>query len=469
VLAWQPRPVLPLDLCLRTAADQMPAKLMLADSEDTIVYLNAALLRMFQRNAAAIRALWPDFDPDRLVGQKIARFHRDPAHQHHSLRNCQDRIGATIDLAGLRMALDAMPIRDALGRYRGAFVIWDDIDAIHGVVAQVAEGQLQARLAAEHYEGAMHRLAHLLNAMIAQVQAPLEQAIALATALAEGDLTATGETRHPGAFGQLHRQLADSVRSLSGMLAQVQQSSAQILDTAIELQASGTELSGRTEVQARQVQASADGLRELPDGIEANCTGLATTAGHAARIHQESHQGLEMVSEVAAAVDAIAAGSVRIAGFVRQIDDVAFQTNLLALNAAVEAARAGEHGHGFAVVASEVRALAQRCAEHARQINAIVGDAGQGVARAQGLARQAAQKLGEINAEAGHIDASVQRALADAQTHRQHAARMQQAIDALDLGTRQNASMAEQASATAERLRALSGRLHAQVERFRLP
>jgi methyl-accepting chemotaxis protein/methyl-accepting chemotaxis protein-1 (serine sensor receptor) len=81
-----------------------------------------------------------------------------------------------------------------------------------------------------------------------------------------------------------------------------------------------------------------------------------------------------MLGHLIAAMSEIDVSSDKISRIIRVIDEIAFQTNVLALNAAVEAARSGEAGMGFAVVADEVRSLAQRCAQAAKDTQALIED-----------------------------------------------------------------------------------------------
>ena len=83
-------------------------------------------------------------------------------------------------------------------------------------------------------------------------------------------------------------------------------------------------------------------------------------------------QGGEVVRRAVVAMGEIEKSAGQISQIIGVIDEIAFQTNLLALNAGVEAARAGDAGRGFAVVASEVRALAQRSADAAKEIKALI-------------------------------------------------------------------------------------------------
>ena len=160
--------------------------------------------------------------------------------------------------------------------------------------------------------------------------------------------------------------------------------------------------------------------------------------------------------------------SARVAEVVSVIDDIAFQTGMLSLNAAIEAARAGEAGKGFAVVASEIRQLAQRCAESAEEIRALIGDA---TAQVQ----VSSEKLGYVSGSLGTIVDGVRevsqelRLIANSSTEQSEGLQeVTQSVGNLDDITRENSALVEESSTASYALVDRASRLRSAVSSMRL-
>jgi methyl-accepting chemotaxis protein len=158
----------------------------------------------------------------------------------------------------------------------------------------------------------------------------------------------------------------------------------------------------------------------------------------------------------------------KISDIIGVIDGIAFQTNILALNAAVEAARAGEQGRGFAVVASEVRSLAQRSAEAAREIKALIGASVDKVESGSRLVENAGRTMDEIVGSVKRVSDIIGEITSAATEQSDGIGEVNAAINQLDQMTQQNAALVEESAAAADSLRDQAQRLAEAVAIFKL-
>ena len=118
------------------ALDLLATPIIISDADMTIRYVNSAALDMFRPYEAAIRADLPAFALDRLVGQSVDLFHRNPAHQRAIVDGMTDRMTGNLTAGGRHYAFAASPIWAEDGQLAGAVVEWRDDTVEHKVKAE---------------------------------------------------------------------------------------------------------------------------------------------------------------------------------------------------------------------------------------------------------------------------------------------------------------------------------------------
>jgi methyl-accepting chemotaxis protein len=297
---------------------------------------------------------------------------------------------------------------------------------------------------------------------------PLAQAVAIARTVAAGDLSASIEPCSSDETGQLLEALRTMNESLVGLVGEVRHSSDAIANGSAQIAAGNADLSGRTELQAANLQEAAASMDQLNGSVKANADAAQRAAGLASAASRAAEQGGEVVTRVAGTMAEILASSRQIAEIVGMIDGIAIQTNLLALNAAIEAAHAGESGRSFGVVAAEVRGLAHRSAGAARQIKDLVARSVEKAAAGASLAGSAGESMGDIVDQVRHVAVLMGEIGAASRRQTESLGQVSDAVGQLDRATQENAALVGHSATSSDGLMHQSQRLAEIVGLFQL-
>ncbi|MCA1407780.1 hypothetical protein I6F26_27000 [Ensifer sp. IC3342] len=148
------------------------------------------------------------------------------------------------------------------------------------------------------------------------------------------------------------------------------------------------------------------------------------------------------------------------------IDEIAFQTNLLALDAGIEAAHTGEAA-GASRSSPPKFALAQRCADAAKDIQSLIAKSRDQVEDGVASVNQVALSLQQIVAQVVEVSSVFHAIRSSTAEQATGLHEVNSAIGQMDQITQQNAAMVEQANASSHALTAEAEQIALRLGAFR--
>lgn len=349
-----------------------------------------------------------------------------------------------------------------------AVILLVETGVLIALVHKLSQVMIQQEAAQEEKERVTLAAERERESAEAERREVVEEIGAAMQALARGDLGHRLNRRFPPLFEELREDFNRSVGDLAALVSQVSRASSVIQAGSAEMRTASNDLAMRTEQQAARVEQAGSTMQRLVEAARDTAQSAASVNAALDQAQQSANDGQHVVSRAMATMELVEKSAQEIRQIITLIDGIAFQTNLLALNAGVEAARAGDAGKGFAVVANEVRALAQRSADAAKDIRALITTSNEQVSTGVALASASGDALRQIVGEVSQISELVEEIAEAAQKQSSNVEEISAMMNSMDQFTQQNASMVEQSTASTHSLSGETQRLVEQLRRFEM-
>ncbi len=460
-----------LSVNLRTSVDagarHLRNALLVSDPEDSRKYL-ATLTASMQASRNTIAAL-----EKVIVTERGKAILKDLAAARSAYAPARDRAVALLkegsrEAAVAHLMTQVIPLQETYSEAIAKMIRFQEEQMTNDGKQAASEGRMAIIIMAALLAAA-GLLAVIAGLLVARsITVPVAQAVTLAEAVAEGDLTRDINVTSKDEIGKLLAALKHMNDNLARIVSQVRSGTETIAAASGQIATGNQDLSSRTEEQASSLEETASSMEELTSTVRQNAENALQANQLSISASGIAGKGGAVVSRVVDTMASINTSSRKIVDIIGVIDGIAFQTNILALNAAVEAARAGEQGRGFAVVAAEVRSLAQRSAAAAKEIKELINDSVEKVDDGTRLVGEAGATMEEIVTSVKRVTDIMGEITAATREQTAGIEQINQAISQMDQATQQNASLVEEAAAASEALQEQAAALAEAVNVFRL-
>ena len=291
--------------------EQLPTAVMSADPRDEfrITYMNAETLRLLDKVSAHLPV-----PPDKLLGESIDVFHRNPGHQRAMLSD-PSRLPHTarIKLGPEVMELRISAIKDAAGGYAAAMLTWT-LATEKVRLADTFEREVGAVVEA------VAASAERLQASARALSGTAETSGAEAAAVAEAGGRATGDVQSVAAaaeemaasVGEIARRVQEAAEVAAHAVAEARQTDATVQGLSAAASRIGDvvrligDIAGQTNLLALNATIEAARAGEAGKGFAVVASEVKSLAGQTAKATEEiARQIAEMQGATGQAVEAI--------------------------------------------------------------------------------------------------------------------------------------------------------------------
>lgn len=462
-------------LRINEALNNVMTGVLIVNNDYSIIYANKSVKKFFNQYERGIKANVSSFNASQIIGTSVdVLFHGNSQYQRDVLDKLRHTHSITIVIGQRTVSLNINPVMNSSNERLGWIIEWRDRteeveieEEINNVVSAASQGEFDKRLSLEQKTGFFKALGESLNLVLDYNQRITDDLMRLFSAMAKGDLTQKITRSYAGSLQQLTDDVNLTITQLTQILAEIKLSVSTIKQATDEISRGNIDLSQRTEEHAASLEETSASMEEMTSTVQQNASNAQKAKQLASSAREAAQKGGEVVTNAISAMSMISNSSNKITDIISVIDEIAFQTNLLALNAAVEAARAGEQGRGFAVVATEVRSLAQRSAEAAKEIGALIKDSVNKVQEGTRLVNQSGQTLDEINLAVRQVSDIIAEISISSQEQAAGINQVNKAVAQMDEMTQQNAALVEESSVASEAMREQTLKLLEQVAFFK--
>ena len=331
-----------------------------------------------------------------------------------------------------------------------------------------ARGDFGQRVTTRFDEPAFSKMVLEINTMLQNIDEGIGEVSTVLHAVSQGDLRQLVGNNHEGEFAELAENVNLTIGRLADLVSGISTRASKVSDTSLQMATQSEELSKSVDDQTTSLSQVTEKIEAATTFSKQAATKAGETADIAAQTSRLVNDANQVVMTTRSAMTDIEGSAGSIGDVLDLIESIAFQTNLLALNASVEAARAGEAGKGFAVVATEVRGLALRTANAAKDIQSLVVESSDNVAKGVSLVEQADARLNDVLRGVEAMASAMTNLAEDARQQAGSMADISGMIAILDNSNRQNAELARASQSTAAILDQQSADMRKTISLFKL-